>query len=547
MTKLINRGFLGFFAVLAIGIWVMSSMGCAKIVAPTGGAKDTIPPHVVPEKSTPNLSTNFKPQKIILTFDEWVQLNQPTVQIVVSPPFENPLDIELKGKKVIVNLENEELRENATYVISFGKGVQDYRERNPAENLRFVFSTGDFIDSLVVSGKVTDIETEKGAADVLVMLYDNLNDTVVRTERPFYFARTDKQGNFKIPYIKSDTFKVLALIDENLNYLYDTEAESIGFLNQNIIVTDSFKNKLDVLLFKPLPTLRRVSNVTKEFGHLRFVYNQELFDTLQIKAEPSFVSDYIEQEKDTLHFWYTDTTAQRTFIITDGKAYNDTADISIPNSDDFYKKNKFTRLAQPNSRTAQRTIKHNPNLPIDFTFRFPFYGIDTSKIIVTEDSTKKRILPKFSRSDDSKKNLSVNYRWKEKMTYQITMLPNAITDIFELKNDTIILNYQTEEAANFGTITVLLEGFSTDTSYVIELIDKKSEMVQTFLLAGKSKAKRTYKFMPTGDYSIRVIEDLNGNGRWDTGEYPSRQPEKIFLGKAETLKPNWDMELKFKR
>jgi hypothetical protein len=94
MINSINKGVIGFFVLLIVGIWIMSSTGCAKMVAPTGGAKDTIPPHVVPEKSTPNLSTNFKPQKIILTFDEWVQLNQPTVQIVVSPPLAN-----LKVKK----------------------------------------------------------------------------------------------------------------------------------------------------------------------------------------------------------------------------------------------------------------------------------------------------------------------------------------------------------------------------------------------------------------------------------------------------------------
>jgi len=522
-------------------------MGCAKIVAPTGGIKDTIAPKVVIEKSTPNLSTNFKPQKIILTFDEWIQLNKPTVQIVVSPPLAKPLDISLSGKKVIINLEEEELRENATYVINFGDGIRDYRERNPAKNLRFVFSTGSYIDSLVVTGKVTDIETEKGAADVLVMLYDNLSDTVVRTERPFYFARTDKKGNFKIPYLKSDTFKVLALVDENFNYLYDNEEEKIGFLFDDIIVVDSFKTQLDLLLFKPTPTLRRTSSLTKEFGHLRLAYNQELFDTLLVKTTPSFVSDYIEQEKDTLHFWYTDTTSLRTFIISDGKDYNDTIDISLPNSADFYKKNKLTRLATPDAKASKRAIKHNPNLPIDLVFRFPFYGIDTSKIIVTQDTTRKRILPKFSRTDDSKKNLSINYRWKEKMPYQITFLPNAITDVFDLKNDTIVLNYITEEAANFGTITVLVDGFSTDTSYVVELINKNEKVVQSFPLAGKSKAKRVYKFMATGSYSIRIIEDLNGNGRWDTGEYPTRQPEKIFLGKAETLKPNWDMELKFEK
>ncbi|MCB0640491.1 MAG: carboxypeptidase regulatory-like domain-containing protein, partial [Phaeodactylibacter sp.] len=98
--------------------------------------------------------------------------------------------------------ENEELRENATYIINFGDAIKDFTEGNIAP-IRFIFSTGDYIDSLEVKGRVVDAVSGEPVSDVLVMLYDNLNDTVVRTERPFYFSRTDKAGQFKIENVKA--------------------------------------------------------------------------------------------------------------------------------------------------------------------------------------------------------------------------------------------------------------------------------------------------------------------------------------------------------
>ena len=309
--------------------------GCAKIVAPTGGEKDTIAPKIVLAESSPNLQTNFKADKIELTFNEWVQLNKATQEIIVSPPLQNNLKIELNGKTVTIDLSEETLRENATYTFNFGKAVQDYTERNSPKDMRFIFSTGDYIDSLVVTGNVID-NTNKPAEDVLVMLYDNLNDTVVKTEKPFYFARTDKQGNFEIRNVRSDTFKIFALIDENFNYLYDIETEKIGFVFENIVVdgNDSIAPNIQLEVFQPNPTLRRTSNQTKEYGHLRFAYNQVVYDSLIVTVEPSFVADYVEQIKDTIHFWYTDTISQREFYITDNQSYFDTASINFP-SDEF--------------------------------------------------------------------------------------------------------------------------------------------------------------------------------------------------------------------
>ena len=248
-----------------------------------------------------------------------------------------------------------------------------------------------------------------------------------------------------------------------------------------------------------------------------------------------------------MHFWYTDTTKQRTFILSDTKEYLDTLPVTLPNSSNFYKKNKTTRLARPIPKQAIGGIRHNPLTMIKMTFRHPIINIDTSKIIVTEDTSKRRIQPIFSILPEAKKQISLQYKWKEKRPYQITFLPGAITDIFELKNDTIIVNYKMDEKANYGNIDVIVEGLSQDTSYVIELLNRNKEVKGSFLVNKKVSAKQSFKSLPAGQYSLRVIEDLNKNGRWDTGEYPTRHPENIYLGTPEDLRANWDLELKFKR
>lgn len=524
--------------------WLLNT-GCAKIIAPTGGEKDTIAPKIVLEKSTPNLQTNFRPLKISLTFDEWVQLNQPTQQVVVSPPLSKSPNIALLGKTVTLDLSEETLRENATYTINFGEAVQDYTERNSAKNLRFVFSTGNYIDSLTVGGRVTNNSTGTAAKDVLVMLYDNLNDTVVRTERPFYFAKTDKDGRFLVQNVRSGTFKIFALIDENFNYRYDTEAEQIGFLFKNITVSGSDSVAPDVALsvFLPNPMLRRTASLTKEYGHLRLAYNQPLYDSLFVRAEPSFPTDYIEQSKDTLHFWYADTTTSRILYVNDGKEYFDTVRVNLPKSANFYKKNKKTNLQLPEGKKRKTTILQNPHQPLELVFKHPFYDIDTAKWLLTEDTLQKRVKPYFQRFGSSMKNLAVHYPWREGMPYQLTLLPGAVKDVFGLENDTIVLDYTVDAAKNYGNIEVVVTGLSKDSSYVVQLLNAQDKVVETIVVNNETEIRQKYKALPTGNYKLKWIEDINGNGRWDTGKYPNRYPEKIKIGASEELRPNWDLEL----
>ena len=242
-----QKYFSSFFITTVL---LLTLIGCANQGTLSGGKKDTTPPIIDSLKSTSNYQTNFKKQTIELTFNEWLQLNDVFKQVVVSPPLREKFDVSLKKKTVRFEFDEKEiLRENATYTINFGTAVQDLTERNPVEDLRFVFSTGDFIDSLEVTGQVVEAFDKKPVKDVLVMLYDNLSDTVVRKEKPFYFAKTDEGGNFSIKNVRADTFKVFALIDGNANYLFDNVSEKIGFLKEPIVVTDSTKVDLTLQMF----------------------------------------------------------------------------------------------------------------------------------------------------------------------------------------------------------------------------------------------------------------------------------------------------------
>ncbi len=238
---------------MAMGLWF-----CANVVAPKGGPKDEKPPRLITEGSTPNMQTNFTKKEIILEFDEWVELNDVFNQIVISPPVERKdYEVKIKKRSIIFKFtETAQLRENATYTINFGEAVRDITERNPVENLRFVFSTGDVIDSLKVSGRLLDVLTGEPVEDAYFMLYENLADSVVRTENPFYFGKTDESGNFLIENVRAGTFKGFGIKRVDQNYKFDNPEEQIGFPDSLIVVGDTTGIALDSTGNRIMPTLR---------------------------------------------------------------------------------------------------------------------------------------------------------------------------------------------------------------------------------------------------------------------------------------------------
>src|ERR1017187_10000846 len=177
------------FWLLAIGYWLLANQ-CAQIVTPGGGPKDTKPPHVI-KYSPDSAAINFKSKRIVILFNEFIQLNDVQKNLLISPPMKKMPDVKVKGKMLVIDLKDS-LKKNTTYTFNFGKSIKDYTEGNTLEDFQYVFSTGTYIDSLQLSGKIKngfDLKTEK---DILVMLYDSLNDSVPYKKLPSYFAKDRK-------------------------------------------------------------------------------------------------------------------------------------------------------------------------------------------------------------------------------------------------------------------------------------------------------------------------------------------------------------------
>ncbi len=219
---------------------------CAKMGSITGGPKDEDPPEVVGSKPE-NYSTNFTGNRIEITFNEFISLNNVNQELIISPPLKGKPDIRLRGKTIQINLEGD-YRENVTYTLNFGNSIEDVNERNILENFEFVFSTGNSLDSLSVEGAIVNSFNLQPSEDpFIIMVYDNLDDSIPMKEIPVYIGRSDKKGNFRINNMKADTFRIFALKDLNYNYIYDLPNEMIAFYDSLIyLFPDSLLTKVPV-------------------------------------------------------------------------------------------------------------------------------------------------------------------------------------------------------------------------------------------------------------------------------------------------------------
>jgi len=197
------------------------------------------PPKVM-ESFPQNYSKNFDQKKIEIVFDEFIVLDNVNQELVISPPLPDRTDVRLKNKSILIEMENE-LRDSTTYTLNFGQAIKDNNEGNLLENFEFVFSTGDYLDSLSVYGQLLNAIDNKPPEDpVSIMLYDHLYDSVVYKEKPVYIGKTDKNGYFALNNLRPDTFKVFALKDVNFNSLFDLPNEEIAFLDSLIYLTPEF-------------------------------------------------------------------------------------------------------------------------------------------------------------------------------------------------------------------------------------------------------------------------------------------------------------------
>ncbi len=513
---------------------------CANPVAPTGGGKDVRPPGIDSLNSTPNPSINFNEKTINLTFDEWVTLSDAFNQIVISPPLEHRLNARMKKKTLVLEFdENEKLKDSTTYIISLGNSIKDFREGNIPPDMKFVFSTGPVIDSLKGKGVVVDVETGKPEKDVLVMLYENLNDSIVKTEKPYYFAKTNEQGIFNLEYMKAGTYKAFALVDNNYNYLFDLPNEKIGFMKETVRVTDSTELILSFKIFTEEQSTSIIDQELRKRGKVQLVFNKEPKD-ITLEFSDNFISEpYFEASKDSINIWYSDTDSslqRNIYLSLDKENYFDTINFKIPT-----KKNPINPKLVSNT-----TIIRPPVEPLFFEFNNPISKIDTSKIFITRDSLPFYGLDNISITDNPR-ILQVDFESEENKSYVFNILPSAIENMFGNTTDTLTINVSTPDISAFGDLNLTVIVPDSTSAYIVRLLDKKEKQLDEQTFSNLSSFKKTYKTLAPGKYSVIVIEDSNANGKRDSGNYiEKRQPERIFKKQLDELRKNWELDAEVK-
>ncbi len=226
------KRFLIFFLVCTALMRVPFITGCANIVPPTGGPRDSLPPVLL--KAEPGMNAlHVNGKKIVLNFDEYIDLKEIRNNLIVSP-VPRIMPTVTSHLKVITIEMRDTLQPNTTYALNFGRAVTDVNEGNVLKNFTYAFSTGSFVDSLTYSGRVIMAYTGKPDSTLIALLHDKLYDSAVAKERPRYIARLDSSGNFTFAHIRPGIYALYALKDETGMHEYTSKAQIFAFADSPV-------------------------------------------------------------------------------------------------------------------------------------------------------------------------------------------------------------------------------------------------------------------------------------------------------------------------
>jgi hypothetical protein len=511
---------------------IMGLYSCASTGRPQGGPKDRKPPVLDTLKSTPDQQLNVKPKELIFYFDEFVEVKDPIKQILVSPPLTYIPKVDVKGKRVAFKFDEKEvLRDQATYTINFGESLVDFHEGNKLENFTRVFSTGDFLDSLNIAGTIINAKTFEPENEMVVFLYDRLDDTIVRKEKPFYFAKPDKNGNFLFRNIKADTFRLFAIKDENINYKYDLESERIAFLDTFVILKNKSLDSIYLKASLPIPHLKLKTKELRNYGKLNLVYNSKIPGNLTYQTEPTSIKTYYDVAGDSLNIFYdTDLDSFYLYIL------QDTLKIKPKGKEDWMKKSKLKKswVLPGNSIVPGDSVTIGFNLPLqnpDFN-QWKIY--DTIGIL---DDVK------FSLMSSGLK-VVMKYPWAAGETYTLSIDSAQVSSIYSHTLDSIGHQFLVLTPDKTARLNISVKDLDSAQVYVVNVFKDQT----LFYSRSVSKAD-SISFLLSGlipeKYNIEIFQDDNRNNKWDPCDYDKkRQPENYYYQKGDRLRENRDTDIK---
>ena len=585
---------------------------CASTMVPTGGPKDTIPP-VITLMNPNNFSTNIDtlhPPKIYVEFDEYVQIKDQQKELYTSPAMKKQPSVTRRGKGIIITIKDT-LRPDITYAINFGSSICDNNEGNPLHSMRYVFSTGDTIDSMYMSGYTADSYKADSVSKSFIYFFiaDSVErpvdyDSTMFKYKPHVIARAEKNGIFIAQNLKPVAYRIYAFEDTNNNMMYEPSVDQIGILDTTYnprympgfsIWFDSLRHypsadpQLYFRMFMDRRFQRQVlSTQERPARHKAMLYfgaaNPEV-TSIVFDSIPSERVIYDPQTigKDTVALWFDMPSEELPDTIKGSITYfkHDSINNLVETTDrlrlawvyqeskeeqrEREKLEKERERAEKNGESWVEPEKKNPfkvTIPasgevnklkhVDLEFDYPLVKFDSAQIVLTmttEQITEPQTVEyHFVQDSINRRRYQLRAQWEPKAKYELMIPAGAFANVAQEQNDTIRCKYDASDPEKYAIVKLTVKSSKPKASYIVQLTNAQGKMQQE--IRNVKSGNYTFEYVSPGDVMIRVVEDLNGNGKWDTGDMVlMRQPERTEIYKNEegieaiTTKANWEFEI----
>ena len=572
MKKIFSNIASGATVVLLLGSIIFSHSCANTTTPPTGGPKDTIPPvleEIYPVLGQTNVPTHKTQLKI--EFNEYVKVKDPK-SLFLSPPLEKAPKHKIKGKSVIVYFEND-LDSNKTYTLDLTNAIADNNEGNMFPGFTLVFSTGDVIDSMMVTGIVQDCNNLKPLKGATVMLYKDHADSALFLKRPDAAVKTDEWGFFSMRNIQDTVYRMYAIIDENNNNIYEPESEKVAFIDTLIrpvtVVNDTLpelqkydmkdtlhclarKTEYELNVFKEKPTKQMIVNkerVGDRTAYITFMAPYAQIDSIWIRNVPA--ENLITQfniVQDSLEIWVNDPKPQPDTMFLNVK-YMKTDTLGLLSS--FTEEIKLLKPKKTTGKSSSRDIKKEDTTAVftmdakpenveqyGFVMEFKYPIVEDafdSLVFRSVNPRQQESIGKYTVTQDSLNLRKYTIRPQEKLQvgyeYFLKIPHRKFKDINGFYNDSSEVKVSLPNDDKLSTMSLILSGVNN--KYIVDLLNEKRDKVLRSYIIDKDETL-VFPYLKAGKYSIRITEDMNRNGIVDTGNLlEHRQPEKVLFYKLE--------------
>ncbi|MCG4769825.1 Ig-like domain-containing protein [Bacteroides nordii] len=578
--------------VLAVVTVIAALYSCASIGRPDGGPLDETPPRFIGSTPAAGALNNTK-TKVSLSFDEFIKLEKANEKVVISPPQVQQPEIKASGKKISVNL-LDSLKPNTTYTIDFSDAIVDNNEGNPLGNFAFTFSTGSAIDTMEVSGTLLEASNLEPVKGMLVGMHSNLSDTAF-TKLPFdRVARTDSRGHFTIRGVAPGKYRIFGLMDADQNFAFSQKSEALAFNDSLVIPRWEERIRQDTTWVDSLTidtvVERKYTYYLPDNVILRS-FKEDLFSQYLVKNErltPEKFTLYFAAKADTLpvlkglnfderdafiieknltndtiHYWVKDSLLykQDTLSLSLNYLYTDTLNQLVPRTDTLNLVAKTVKKAvdEPKKKKKKKGEEEEPEptkflhvstyIPstmdvydyISLSFDEPIASFDSAAIHLKQkvDTLWEDIPFIFEQDSLQLRKYNLYYEWEPTREYEFSVDSTAFHGIYGLFTDKIKQNIKVRSLEEYGAIYFNVSG--CDSIAFVELLDTQDKVVRKVPVVN---GQADFYFLNPGKYCARLINDTNGNGVWDSGEYETkRQPEMVYYY-PQILEPkaNWEVE-----